>query len=239
MRLLFREPHGSPARGRVLAARDALAMVAESIPLALAAAVYPPAVVVLLVIMRREPFLRTALAYLAGAALMTYAAGVAIVVALRTTGLAADHVDLRLSGITDLVLAALLLLGAGLVARAPHRASRGAGGRFGRAAGSPRVAFVAGFVMYAPSLLYVGAVKSVADAGLGPVASGLWLLLLTSLVLLMVEVPLVLLIAAPSRTRRRLEWLDAWMAVHGRQAIATLAALGGTYLLVRGIVRLA
>jgi Sap, sulfolipid-1-addressing protein len=104
---------------------------------------------------------------------------------------------------------------------------------------SRRLAFVLGFVLYAlPSPIYVGAVKSIADASSSTAAELGSLAVVVGVMLWMIELPMVMLLAFPERSAGVLEAINRWFAEHGR-ALAIIAAVGaGAYLIVKGMVQL-
>ncbi len=104
---------------------------------------------------------------------------------------------------------------------------------------SRRLAFVLGIVLYVlPSPIYIGAVKSIADANSSTSAELTSLIVVVLIMLWMVELPMLMLLAFPSRAAATLESINLWFARNGR-TLAIIAALGaGAYLIVKGIVQL-
>src|SRR4051794_11036734 len=187
-------------------------------PPALAAAISPPAILVLLVLLAREPVRPRALAYLAGAAAMTVGVGLLGVALLHGTDLAGGAGDHQLSGGADVAIGAALLAFAAMVQRRPPRPARPSEttGWQQRLLGRPATAFVLGAAMYAPSPLYLAALKTVADAGLSAAGDVVWVLLLSACVLLFVEIPVAAALFWPEQTRERLAGVDRLLKRHGR-----------------------
>lgn len=104
---------------------------------------------------------------------------------------------------------------------------------------SRRLAFTLGMVLYVlPSPIYVGAVKSVADANSSAAAELTSLLVVVAIMLWMVELPMVMLLAFPARATAMLEAINRWFARNGRTLGIMAAAGAGIYLIVKGIVQL-
>lgn len=215
-------------------------MWAQALPLALAASIYPPALVTLVVLLRRDPFRGRALAYLAGAAATTFVAGAVLLV-----GFGAARVDQHdrhgLSAGVDIGL------GLALVALAWWVHSGGRGDRPARdtddadddAERGVAGAFVLGGVMYLPSVLWISAVKEVAAAGLAFGAAVLTLAVLSTVVVSMTAIPVAAALRWPAPTRAYLHRLNALMSRHGRSAVAIAALLAGVGLIVKGLVNAA
>ena len=104
-------PHGGIAdrdrRVRAQAAR--ISALPQALPLALSAGVYPPALLVLLLLLTGEHPRALVLAYYAGAAILTVSAGLIVFAALKATGVN-DQDSSSASGSFDIVLGVLLLV---------------------------------------------------------------------------------------------------------------------------------
>src|SRR5215213_3051972 len=217
-------------------------MPLEAFGLALAAAFYPPAVVAMIAVVRGEHARRRVFAYMLGAATMTFGAGVAMLILLDGSGLTqrrhptpAAALELAL-GLVSLALASWLWR-----TRATRRpTSRDGGGtRAERLTRRLGLIFVLGFLMYAPSPLYFGAVKAVADADLSTPANAALLLILGSIVLLMVEIPALLVVVAPERATALLEGSNAWLRRNALSLGVAVLTAGGAYLVARGVLHAA
>lgn len=105
---------------------------------------------------------------------------------------------------------------------------------------SRRLAFVLGIILYVlPSPIYIGAVKSIADANSSTSAELTALAVVVLIMLWMVELPMLMLLAFPKRAAATLEAINLWFTRNGR-TLAILAAIGaGAYLIVKGVIQLA
>jgi Sap, sulfolipid-1-addressing protein len=104
---------------------------------------------------------------------------------------------------------------------------------------SRRLAFTLGIVLYVlPSPIYIGAVKSIADANSSTAAELTSLVVVVAIMLWMIELPMVLLLAFPTQAVAGLEGVNRWFARNGR-SLGVVAAVGvGVYLIVKGITQL-
>jgi hypothetical protein len=207
-------------------------MWGEALPLAFAAAVYPPALVVLLVLLRKPPVAARGLGYLGGAFAVTYLAGALILVVFGAAGVH-ERKHHNVSAGIDIAAGVALLVVAWLVNRGgkgdrPAKPEREAGGWM--------PAFALGFVMYTPSLLWASAVKQVAAADLSTGGDALVLAVLALCVVSLVAVPVVAAIARPEATARRLERVNEIMGRHGRRIVVAILVIAGVLLIVKGIV---
>src|SRR3954464_3480974 len=218
--------------------------LSEALPLALAAAIYPPALLVLLLLTggpRPRPLVGT---YFAGAALVTAGAGL--------VGLAlADGADVTVqrsrhaSGAVYVALGLLLLpVAAWAWRRGRHpRSEREHGGQriaeWSRRASSSRPwAFGLGLLMYLPSPLYLLAIKAIADSGDSNASQVLAVLICALSVLLFVEVPLIALYVRPAAVAGGLRRVHDWLVRNSWNLAAALALAGAVYALVKGVTQL-
>jgi Sap, sulfolipid-1-addressing protein len=214
----------------------------QALPLALAAAIYPPALIVLLLLTggpRPRPLVVT---YFAAAALVTAGVGLAGLALADGARLTVQH-SRHASGATYIVLGLLLLP---VAAWARRRGSRPrhehAPGRIGewsqRASSSRRWAFVLGLLMYLPSPLYLLAIKAVADSGDSSTGKVLAVLLCAICVLLFVEVPLIGLYIRPAAVAGGLRRVHDWLVRNSWNLAAACALAGAIYALVKGVTQL-
>ena len=104
---------------------------------------------------------------------------------------------------------------------------------------SRRLAFTLGIVLYVlPSPIYIGAVKSIADANTSTAAELTSLVVVVAIMLWMIELPMVLLLAFPTRAVAALESINRWFARNGRSLGIVAAAAVGVYLIVKGVTQL-
>ena len=219
----------------------------QALVLALAASVYPPAVAAVIALGRGAEVRSRVFAFVLAAALVTYAVGALILYALVELGATGSH-HITPGAAIDLALGVLLF---GLALRLHrHRPDPSTPGSAASKDGAPsskierylqsrRLAFVLGIVLYVlPSPIYIGAVKSIADANLSRTRELTGLVVVVAIMLWMVELPMLMLLAVPDRAAATLERINLWFARHGR-TLAIFAAIGvGVYLIVKGIVAL-
>lgn len=217
----------------------------QALPLALAAAVYPPALVVLLLFMTAPEPRRVVLAYFGGAVTVTLGSGLVALAVVDDAGLASRDSSQASAGV-DILLGVLLL---GIAAWARRRAAA-ARARIldesqerpsriaewsGRALHDGRWAVVLGLLMYLPSPLYLLAVKEIADSGDAAASNVLAVLICAIGVLLFVEVPLVAMFVRPAGTAAGLDRVHGWLTRNGWNLAALLALIAGVYGLVKGV----
>jgi hypothetical protein len=221
-------------------------MPTQALVLALAASIYPPAVAAVIALGRGAEVRSRVFAFVCASVLVTYAMGALILYALVELGATGSH-HLTPGAAVDVALGVLLMLLAvrlhrrrpdPVVAGAQSSQSNGPS-KIERYLQSRRLAFVLGIVLYVlPSPIYVGAVKSIADASLSTSDELLWLVASVAVMLWMVELPMLMLLAVPDRASSALERINLWFSSHGR-SLAILAAVAvGAYLIVEGLVRL-
>jgi uncharacterized membrane protein YhaH (DUF805 family) len=218
------------------------------LPIAVSAAVYPPALLVLLLLLSGEHPRGLVLAYYAGAAILTITAGLIVFAVLKATGVN-DQSSTTASGTFDIVLGVLLLALAPWAwrrkARDPEETPQDAGAASGRiatwsrrATTSQKWAFVLGLAMFLPSPLYVLAVKDIADSHSSTPSDLLAVVICAIAVMLFVEIPLVGLFVRPAGVAAGIERFHDWLKRNGWTLAAVLCLIGGIYSIVKGINRL-
>jgi Sap, sulfolipid-1-addressing protein len=232
-------------------------MLSQALALALAASIYPPAVAAVIALGRGADVRRRVLAFVLAAMLVTYAMGTLILLVLIELGATGSH-HLTPSAAIDLALGVLLILlaarlyvkrpntaaagvteGAGMAGTVEEAAPGGAPSKIERYLQSRRLAFVLGMTLYIlPSPIYIGAVKSVADAHLSRSGELLALVVIVAVMLWLIELPMLMLLVAPDRASRVLEAINLWFARNGRSLAIAASAAVGLYLIVKGVVDL-
>ncbi len=211
-------------------------MLVEAIPSAFMAALYPPALLVVVYLLAGPRPVRSSLAYFAGAATITVAVGFAFVLFLHGTGIDDSRKHRIIPPTINLTLGAALLVLAVVVARRPRRPAKAT--PKDRKQKSPAGLFLFGAAMYLPSVFYLTALQQLAQSDAGAVAISLSLLLIAVVVLLFVELPIILYLVAPDRTVPILDSWNAWLSRHVRSIIVVAAAGIGVYLLASGVADL-
>jgi len=214
----------------------------QAVGYALLGAISPTALVVSAVFLASANPRRAALFFLFGAALMTVMMAVILFVALQAGGLShaserQPRYGLRL-GLGVLALGVSLLL-ARRKPRPPdldkkpnlvmRMASRPA----------PRAAFAVGLLVFTPSITYVAAVQVVATSNAATGLIVLGLVLVAAIDAMFAWLPLVLFLAAPEATTRKLKELDLWLHSHGQKLLMVATAIAGLALVADGIAGLA
>jgi hypothetical protein len=213
-------------------------MPPQTIALAFAASIYPPAVAAVIALGRGTQVRSRVLAFVMAAIAVTYGTGVLVLFVLKDVGATGLHYTP--SAALDLALG-VLLLGVAVRLRRPRAPRSKADGesKLERRLQSRRLAFVLGLTLYAlPSPIYVGAVKTIADAQLSTGSQLLVLAVTLAVMLWLIELPMLLLLIVPERAGKALEQINAWFIQNGRR-LAMLACVGaGLYLIAKGLVGL-
>ena len=217
----------------------------EALPLALGASIYPPALLVLLLLLTGEHPRRLVLAYFAGAALMVVSAGLIALVVLKDSGATAQSSKSASAGVEVAVGLLLLVLAAWLWRRRTHEPEQPVAdaddkpNRIAewsrRATASQKWSFVLGLAMFLPSPLYLLAVQQIADSGSSTSSDILAVLICAMGVLIFVEITVVALFVRPGSVAAGLERTQAWLSHNGWTLGAIVALAGGVYALVLGI----
>ena len=190
-------PHAmNPPADRRFASMSALP---QALPLALSAAVYTPALLVLLLLLSGQEPRRLVLAYYGGATILTIGAGLIALAVLKEGGITTQSSQTASGSIYILLGLLLLALAAWAWRRRvdePEEIREGgsaASGRLAkwsrRATTSPKWALALGLAMFLPSPLYLLAVKDIADSGDPTSSDALGVIVCAVGVMVFVEVP--------------------------------------------------
>jgi len=225
--------------------------MAELLPLALAAALYPPILGMVVVILARPNPRNLLLAYTAGALLVSVAVGLAIVAALSAGDVVGGSdrtvnpsVNIA-AGVVALFVGWILLTDRDRQLR-ERRARRRAAKADGRDPWSRRIlerdsirlTFLLGIVLNLPGASYLVALKDIAAADTGTAAAVLEVVVFNLIMFTAAEVPLVSYTLRPERTREAVYAINDWLGGHARQIALALCLAVGTWLLIRGIASL-
>jgi uncharacterized membrane protein len=217
----------------------------QAFPLAVAAAVYPPVLVVLLLLMSGERPRRLTFAFYLGAGALTVIAGLIALAVVTRLGLTTQHSHAA-SGWTYIVLGVLLLVLGAWAYRHRHRESafgsepaNPSAGRVAewshRATSSERWAFALGLALFLPSPFYLMAIKDIADSG-GSTSSNTAAVVICALgVLILIESALIALLLRPQQVTHVLRRLDVWIRRNGWTLAAALALIAGIYGIGKGV----
>lgn len=216
---------------------------ADTLALAFTASIYPPAVAAVIALGQGPQLRSRVFAFVAAAFLTSYAVGAVVLLLLQELG-ATSSSNISLSAGINIALGVLLLALAVRLQRrrpdpdAPPKPSSGPS-KIDRYLQNPRLAAVLGITLYiAPSPIYVGAVKSVADAKLSTASELLDLVAVVAVMLWLIEVPMLILFIVPARAERALDSTNRWFAANGRTVAIIAAAAAGAYLIIKGLVHL-
>jgi Sap, sulfolipid-1-addressing protein len=215
---------------------------------AILAAISPTALLVMMVYLGSTEPRRTAGLYLAGAVLMSTVMAVVLLIVVRSIGLQLPgHRTLRYD--VRLGLGILALAAAAYVARprkAPPLADQAEPAKKQNrlvswliSEPSPATAFLAGIVVFVPSLTFIAAVQVVATARERVAVTAAALVVVVVIALAIVWVPLLTYMYQPERTTRSLKALNTWLGLRGRQIAALALAVGGLLLVLNGGLGLA
>ena len=213
-------------------------MLIEAAALAVLAAISPTALLLAAVYLGSARPRTTILLYLVGATVMSIIMGVVVLVILRAGGFSLPrHRTIRYE--LRLFLGILILLAGLFVARRKPRPRPGASGSPAKGKGivarlmadpAPYTAFLAGILVFAPSMSFIAAVQVIAtaQADLELTVAGLALIVFINVSL--VWLPLLAFLIAPEPTTRHLSAFNGWLRRNGRMILA--GALGGAGLIV-------
>jgi Sap, sulfolipid-1-addressing protein len=220
-------------------------VLAQAAGLALLGALSPTALLVAAVYLGSASPRRTAACYLAGAVAVSTVMAVVALVVLRGAGLSHPaegpaRYGLRL-GLGLLLAAAALVVEARRRRRRPAQLQEGRGGQTERgivsrlaASPSPATAFTAGVLVFAPGVTFLAAVQVIATAraSIGLTIAGTVVVIIIDL--LLAWLPLLLYLAAPGLTERRLKAFNGWLRAHGSALLAAVLAVAAVILIFDG-----
>jgi uncharacterized membrane protein YidH (DUF202 family) len=222
-----------------------MSALGEALPLALGAAFYPPALLVLLLLIAGSHPRRLVLAYFIGAAILTGGAGLIALTVLQGASLTTQ--DSRTTSGSVYIAVGLLLLALAAWAwkrrardpREPPVKAETSPGRISRwtkrATGSQKWAFALGLAMFLPSPLYLLAIKTIADSGDSSASNVLAVVICAAVVLLFVEIPLIALFIRPGGVAAGIQRVHGWLKRNGWTLAAVLALAGGVDAMVKGL----
>jgi Sap, sulfolipid-1-addressing protein len=207
--------------------------------LALTASIYPPAVAAVIALGRGPQLRSRVAAFVIAAAAITYATGILILYVLSELGATGSHHRTPSAAIELVLGVALVLLAVRLRRPRPQSPTSSGTRKIDRYLRSRRLAFVLGITLYIlPSPIYIGAVKSIADAELSTSSELLALVVVVVVMLWLIELPMLMLFAFPARASGALAAINLWFGQHGREVAVLASAAAGIYLAIKGFVDL-
>jgi hypothetical protein len=210
----------------------------QALALALAASIYPPAVAAVIALGQGSHVRARVFVFVLASALTTYAMGTLLLFVLVDLG-ATGPQHRTPSAALDLALGVVLLFLAVRLRRQQPDPAKPSASRIERYLQSSRLVFVLGVTLYIlPSPIYIGAVKSIADAKLSTSSELLALAATVAVMLWLIELPMLMLLAFPDRAVRTLEGINLWFTRNGRLLAVIVSAAAGVYLAVKGLVDL-
>jgi hypothetical protein len=216
--------------------------------LALTAALNPTLLTATSVMLLSAEPKRLLLGYWLGAMMTSITLGLLIVFALENSG-AVNTTKRTLSPIANLVLGALflalaLVLGSGRDQRIRERRAEKKVGkgppRWQRTLdkGTARAAFAIGAMLTLPGASYLAGLSRISKLDYATFPTILCVVGFNLVMLILLEAPLLALVARPERAEPAIERAKAWVAAHGRRvAVRFLAVVGGA-LVLRGVLEL-
>lgn len=215
-------------------------MFEQAAGLAVVAAFYPPAMLIAAMFLASARPGRFAGLYVIGGTVIVSVIGIAALLLMRDLGLSLPHhqqtrYGLRLGLGVLAVIAAVLMYRRKPKQRDPAKPKKP--GLIDRLSKEPKAktAFLAGALMFGPSLTFLAAVQVVATAKASVAATVGAMIMIIVLTLAFAWVPLVAYLIAPDLTRRKLRSLDDWLKRHGRKVMIAAIALIGVLLIAQGI----
>ena len=187
---------------------------------------------------------RAMLLYLAGAITIAVIMGIVVLVALRAGGLSLPanrqpRYGLRL-GLGVLALAGGLYM-LRRKPRPPDPAKPKKPGLVSRMMARPSslAAFVTGIIVFVPSVSFVAAIQAIATARSSAVDTAFTLVTVIVIDVALAWLPLLLYLAAPEATARRLKAFNGWLRAQGHAIVAGSLLVVGALLIASGAAGLA
>jgi hypothetical protein len=216
-------------------------MPSEAVSLALAASIYPPALGAVIALGRgTEVRLRVAV-FVIAAYLTSLVTGAAMLFLFAELDVTRAQIVSPSAALYIVAGTALLLAALRLARRPQDQRSRDPGrpARTDRYLQDRRLVPVLGVVLYVvPSPIFAGAVSVLAGTD---VSSGQQLVYLAEMLLIMlwiIELPMLMLIAFPTRALASLESINAWFSARARNLLVLASGTFGVYLVLVGAIEL-
>jgi hypothetical protein len=209
---------------------------------ALSAAFNPTLVAATTVMMLLPSPAKLMTGYLLGALITSIGIGIAIVYALKGSGVVSTTKH-TLSPAATTALGVLALIAAAVLARDARRprtrTKREKGPpRWQQALGkgSPRVTFVVGALLTLPGASYLAGLSRIEKLNYPPATTVLVIVAFNLIMLAILEVSLMCFVLAPEWTPSAIDRAKVWLSRHGRQFATRGLTLLGALLVVKGVV---
>ena len=213
-------------------------MLAQAAGLALLSALSPTALLIAAIYLGSARPGLTSMFYLAGAVAMSLVMGVVVLLVLRSAGL--NHPDqhaprygLRL-GLGIVLLAAAVFVAARKPTQPDPAKAHGLVSRM-VAEPAPLSAFLVGLLVFAPGVTFIAALQVIATASAGPDLTSLAVILVVVINVLLVWLPIMLHLIAPTATERRLKAFNHWIRAHGTTVLIGVLIVAGGIMVSDGI----
>ncbi len=216
--------------------------------LAVASAISPSILAVVIVVLNRPNPRRLLVAYLLGGLLTSLTVGVAVVTSLNGLDVVSGSSPIA-DPIVNFTVGALALIVAYALAtdrdapfeehRREKRAERPTRDPWSERVlhrGTVPVAFAVGIALSLPGAFYLVALKDIAQGQDGFGAQAFAIVVFNLIMFVLVEVPLLGYSFAPEATTVKVKRLNSWMARHARQIVIAVATVIGLYLIARGVI---
>ena len=195
---------------------------------------------------------RLLLGYLLGAAITSVTCGLLLVFLLPGSKTASTAKD-TVSPIIDLTVGILILLIVVRVGRGRDRRRRAWRERRWEKAkdkppprwkrvlikGSARDTFIVGVLLSFPGASYLAGMDELSKQQLSTAATVIAVIVFNMIMLLLLEIPLIAYAIRPESTDAGVQRFKSWLSRRGGRIALIGAALIGSYLVVRGVIRLA
>jgi Sap, sulfolipid-1-addressing protein len=213
-------------------------VLAQAAGLALLSALSPTALLIAAIYLGSARPGLTSMFYLAGAVAMSLVMGVVVLLVLRSAGL--NHPDQHAARYGLRLCLGIVLLAAAVfvAARKPRQPDPAkAHGLVSRmvAEPAPLSAFLVGLLVFAPGVTFIAALQVIATASAGPDLTSLAVILVVVINVLLVWLPIMLHLIAPTATERRLKAFNHWIRAHGTTVLIGVLIVAGGIMIFDGI----
>jgi hypothetical protein len=218
-------------------------MLVEAAGLALLAALSPTALLITAVYLGSAKPRITATFYLIGAAVMSLVMGVVVLAVLRNADLSHPDEHAPRYGVR-LGLGLLLLVAGVVIVRRPPRSPDAADRQPGivsrmAAEPAPRSAFLVGVLVFAPGATFLAAMQVIATAQADLGETALAVVIVVVINVLLVWLPIIAYVIAPTWTAHYLTLFNTWLREHGRTVVVWVFFVVGAIMVGNGIYGLA